>query len=73
MIITAHAGRFKCIYGIEFVIVTCHTQLSKLEIMHIGAVKCVQRQVQHALSEIQVLVNTEFEDTISARVSPILF
>ena len=39
--------------------------------MHIGAVKCVQIQVQHTLSEVQVIVNAEFEDTISARVSPI--
>ena len=60
------------IYCIKFVIVTCHTQLSKLEIMHIGAVKCVQIQVQHTLSEVQVLVNAEFEATISARVSPII-
>ena len=40
--------------------------------MHIRAVKCVQGQVQHTLSEVQVIVNTEFEDTISARVSPII-
>ena len=51
---------------------TWHTQLSNLEIMHIGAVKCVQRQVQHTLSEAQSIVNTEFEATISARVSPII-
>ena len=57
---------------IEFVIVTCHAQLSKLEIMLIGVVKCVQGQVQHTLSEVQVLVNAEFEATISARVSPII-
>ena len=40
--------------------------------MHIRAVKCVQGQVQHTLSEVQVLVNAEFEATISARVSPII-
>jgi hypothetical protein len=40
--------------------------------MHIGAVKCVQIQVQHTLSEVQVIVNAEFEATISARVSPII-
>ena len=37
-----------------------------------NAVKCVQRQVQHTLSEVQVIVNAEFEATISARVSPII-
>ena len=47
---------------------TCHTQLSKFEMIRIDAVKCVQRQVQHALSEVQVMVNAESEDTISARV-----
>ena len=46
--------------------------LSNLELMHIGVVKCVQGQVQHTLSEVQVLVNAEFEATISARVSPII-
>ena len=40
--------------------------------MNIGVVKCVQGQVQHKLSEVQVLVNAEFEATISARVSPII-
>ena len=50
---------------------TCHTQLYKREIKHIGTLKCVQIQVQHAKSEVQIIVNTEFEDTISARVSPI--
>ena len=40
--------------------------------MHIDAVKCVQRQVQQTLSEAQVIVNAEFEATISARVSPII-
>ena len=40
--------------------------------MHIDAVKCVQRQVQQTLSEVQVIVNAEFEATISARVSPII-
>ena len=58
MIIIAHIGRFKQINCIEFVIVTCHAQLSKLEIMLIGVVKCVQGQVQHTLSEVQVIVNT---------------
>ena len=33
---------------------------------------CVQGQVQHTLSEVQVIVNAEFEATISARVSPII-
>ena len=51
---------------------TCHTQLSNLEIAHIDAVKCVQRQVQQTLSEVQVVVHAEFEATISARVSPII-
>ena len=45
-------------YNIQIEIVTCHTQLSKLEIMLIGVVKCVQGQVQHTLSEVQVIVNT---------------
>ena len=40
--------------------------------MHIDAVKCVQIQVQHTLSKVQVIVNAEFEATISARVSPII-
>ena len=40
--------------------------------MNIGVVKCVQGQVQHTLSEVQVLVNAEFAATISARVSPII-
>ena len=40
--------------------------------MHIDAVKCVQRQVQQTLSEVQVAVNAEFEATISACVSPII-
>ncbi len=40
--------------------------------VHIDAVKCVQRQVQQTLSEVQVTVNAEFEATISARVSPII-
>ena len=40
--------------------------------MHIGVVKCVQGQVQHTLSEVQVLVNAEFEATMCARVSPII-
>ena len=40
--------------------------------MNIDAVKCVQRQVQQTLSEVQVVVNAEFEATISARVSPII-
>ena len=55
-----------------FEIMTCHTQLSNLEIMHIDAVKCVQRQVQQTLSQVQVVVNAEFEATISARVSLII-
>ena len=58
MMIIAHIGRFKYMNCIEFVIVTCHAQLSKLEIMLIGVVKCVQGQVQHTLSEVQVIVNT---------------
>ena len=58
----------KYIRCIDFEIMTCHTQLSKFEMIRIDAVKCVQRQVQHALSEVQVMVNAEFEDTISARV-----
>ena len=56
--IIAHIRRFKYMNCIEFVIVTCHAQLSKLEIMLIGVVKCVQGQVQHTLSEVQVIVNT---------------
>ena len=40
--------------------------------VHIGAVKCVQLQLQHTLSEVQVIVNAEFEATTSARVSPII-
>jgi hypothetical protein len=72
MMIIARAGLFEHIYCIKFEIVTCHTQLSNLEMMHIRAVKCVQGQVQHTLSEVQVLVNAEFEATISARVSPII-
>ena len=40
--------------------------------MHIDVVTCVQRQVQQTLSEVQVIVNAEFEATISARVSPII-
>ena len=40
--------------------------------MHLDAVKCLQRQVQQTLSEVQVIVNAEFEATISARVSPII-
>ncbi len=58
------------VYFMTFYIVTCRTQLSNLEIMHIDAVKCLQRQVQQALTEAQVMVNAEFEATISARVSP---
>ena len=72
MMIIARAGLFEHIYCMKFEIVTCHTQLSNLEMMHIRAVKCVQGQVQHTLSEVQVLVNAEFEATISARVSPII-
>ena len=72
MMVIAHNGRFKHIYNIIFEIVTCNTQLSNLVIMHIDAVKCVQRQVQHTLSEVQVIVNAEFEATISARVCPII-
>ena len=72
MMIIARAGLFEHIYCIKFEIVTCHTQLSKLEMLHIDAVKCVQRQVQHTLSEVQVIVNAEFEATIRARVSPII-
>ena len=56
--IIAICGRLEYINCIEFVIVTCHAQLSKLEIMLIGVVKCVQGQVQHTLSEVQVIVNT---------------
>ena len=40
--------------------------------MHIDAVKCLPMQVQQTLSEVQVIVNAEFEATISARVSPII-
>ena len=72
MMVIAHNGRFKYTYGINFEIVTCHTQFSKLEMLHIDAVKCVQRHVQHTLSEVQVIVNAEFEATIRARVSPII-
>ena len=72
MMVIASRGIDNYKYGIQFEIVTCHTQLSKLEMMHIDAVKCAQRQVQHTLSEVQVIVNAEFEATISARVSPII-
>ena len=51
---------------------TSHKKISKCEIIRIDAVKCVQRQVQQTLSEVQVIVNAEFEATISARVSPII-
>ena len=70
--IIARARLFEHIYCIKFEIVTCHTQLSNLEMVHIRAVKCVQGQVHHTLSEVQVVVNAEFEATISARVSPII-
>ena len=46
----------------------CHTQLSKYEIIGIDVFKCVKRQVQCTLSEIQVIVNTRFHGTISPRV-----
>ncbi len=72
MMVIARRGLDNYTYGIQFEIVTCHTQLSKLEKLHMGAVKCVRRQVQHPLSEVQVIVNAEFEATISARVSPII-
>ena len=47
---------------------TCHTQLSKFEIIRIDAFKCVKGQVQYTLSEVQVIVNTQFHGTISPRV-----
>ena len=47
---------------------TCHTQLSKCEIIGIDEFKCVKRQVQCTLSEVQVIVNTQFHGTISPRV-----
>ena len=47
---------------------TCHTQLSKCEIIGIDVFKCVKRQVQCTLSEVQVIVNTQFHGTISPRV-----
>ena len=70
--IILRTGLLKHRYCINFELMTCHTQLSKFKIILMNAVKCVQRQVQHTLSEVQVIVNTEFEDTISARVSPII-
>ena len=72
MMAIARRGLDNYKYGIQFEIVTCHTQLSKLEMLHIDAVKCVQRHVQHTLSEVQVIVNAEFEAAIRARVSPII-
>ena len=71
MMVIELGGLDNYMYGIKFEIVTCHTQFSKLEMLHIDAVKCVQRHVQHTLS-VQVIVNAEFEATISARVSPII-
>ena len=47
---------------------TCHTQLSKSEMIHIDALKCVKGQVQYTLSEVQVVVNTQSDGTISPRV-----
>ena len=47
---------------------TCHAQLSKFEIIRIDAFKCVKGQVQYTLSEVQVVVNTQFDGTISPRV-----
>ena len=70
--IIAPCGHCKYTYCITFEIMKFHEQISKYERMRIIAVKCVQRQVQHTLSEVQVIVNAEFEDTISARVSPII-
>ena len=67
-----YCGHCKYTHCFEFEIMTCHTQLSKYETIRMHAVKCVQRQVQHTLSEVQVIVNAEFEATISARVSPII-
>ena len=66
----AECGHFKYTYCIAFEIMTCHTQLSKFEIIRIHVVKCVQGQVQHTLSEVKVVVHAEFEDTMSARVCP---
>ena len=45
-----------------------HTQLSKFEIIRIDAFICVKGQVKYTLSEIQVMVNTQFHGTISPRV-----
>ena len=46
----------------------CHTHLSKFEIICIDAFKCVKGQVQYTLSEVQVVVNTQSDGTISPRV-----
>ena len=47
---------------------TCHTQLLKCEIIGIHEFKYVRRQLQCTLSEVQVIVNTQFHGTISPRV-----
>ena len=53
---------------IDFEIMTCHAQLSNIEIIRIDAFKCVKGQVQYTLSEVQVVVSTQSDGTISPRV-----
>ena len=47
---------------------TCHAQLSKTEITRIDAFKRVKGRVEYTLGEVQVVVNTQFDGTISPRV-----
>ena len=68
MMMTVYYVYYNLKYYIEFESMLCHTQLSKFEIIRIYVVKCVQGQVQHILSEVQVVVNTQSDGTISPRV-----
>ena len=67
MIIAGHVC-YKYHYYIEFEIIQFHTQWLKFEIITIYVIRCVQQWVQHTLIGVKVVVNTEFEGTISARV-----
>ena len=64
----AHHACYNDRHYIDFEIMTCHAQLSKFEIIRIDAFKCVKGRVQYTLSEVQVVVNTQFDGTISPRV-----
>ena len=64
----AHHVCYNTRHYIDFEIMTCHAQLPKFKIIRIDAFKCVKRRVQYTLSEVQVVVNTQFDGTISPRV-----